>query len=64
MSSAATDRFGGIEQFEAGAWKIADDLRANSGLASPYPRFTLRSIARLANISIMSSAVLRSEPVN
>ena len=34
MSSAATDHFVGIEQFEAGLWKIADDLRANSGLAS------------------------------
>ena len=34
MTSAATDHFVGIEQFEAGLWKIADDLRANSGLAS------------------------------
>ena len=34
MSSAATDHFVGIEKFEAGLWKIADDLRANSGLAS------------------------------
>ena len=34
MSSAATDHFVGIERFEAGLWKIADDLRANSGLAS------------------------------
>ena len=34
MSSAATDHFVGIEQFEAGLWKIADGLRANSGLAS------------------------------
>ena len=34
MNSAATDHFVGIEQFEAGLWKIADDLRANSGLAS------------------------------
>ena len=34
MSSSATDYFDGIEQFEAGLWKIADDLRANSGLAS------------------------------
>jgi type I restriction enzyme M protein len=24
----------GIEKFEADLWKIADDLRANSGLAS------------------------------
>jgi type I restriction enzyme M protein len=28
------NHFDGIEQFEAGLWKIADDLRANSGLAS------------------------------
>ncbi len=28
------DHFTGLEQFEAGLWKIADDLRANSGLAS------------------------------
>lgn len=28
------DHLIGIEQFEAGLWKIADDLRANSGLAS------------------------------
>lgn len=28
------DHMTGIEQFEAGLWKIADDLRANSGLAS------------------------------
>ena len=34
MSSAAAEHFVGIEQFEAGLWKIADDLRANSGLAS------------------------------
>ena len=29
-----SDHLTGIEQFEAGLWKIADDLRANSGLAS------------------------------
>jgi len=29
-----SDHMTGIEQFEAGLWKIADDLRANSGLAS------------------------------
>lgn len=29
-----TDHFDGIEQFEAGLWKLADDLRANSNLAS------------------------------
>ena len=34
MNSVAADHFIGIEQFEAGLWKIADDLRANSGLAS------------------------------
>ena len=34
MGSAVTNHFVGIEQFEAGLWKIADDLRANSGLAS------------------------------
>jgi type I restriction enzyme M protein len=28
------DQFAGIEKFEADLWKIADDLRANSGLAS------------------------------
>ncbi|HEV2622402.1 MAG TPA: N-6 DNA methylase [Frateuria sp.] len=28
------DHFAGLGQFEAGLWKIADDLRANSGLAS------------------------------
>jgi type I restriction enzyme M protein len=28
------DHMRGIEEFEAGLWKIADDLRANSGLAS------------------------------
>jgi type I restriction enzyme M protein len=28
------DHFKGIEKFEADLWKIADDLRANSGLAS------------------------------
>ena len=33
MSSTSTDQFDGIKQFEAGLWKIADDLRANSGLA-------------------------------
>ena len=33
MSYAATDHFVGIKQFEAGHWKIADVLRANSGLA-------------------------------
>ena len=32
--SATSNHFEGIEQFEAGLWKIADDLRANSGLAS------------------------------
>ena len=34
MNSVAADHFIDIEQFEAGLWKIADDLRANSGLAS------------------------------
>lgn len=29
-----SDHFAGLEQFEADLWKIADDLRANSGLAS------------------------------
>ncbi len=29
-----SDHMTGIEAFEAGLWKIADDLRANSGLAS------------------------------
>src|SRR5687768_4723093 len=29
-----SDHMTGIEEFEAGLWKIADDLRANSGLAS------------------------------
>jgi type I restriction enzyme M protein len=29
-----TDHLIGIEKFEADLWKIADDLRANSGLAS------------------------------
>ena len=28
------DHFDGIERFEAGLWKIADDLRANANLAS------------------------------
>jgi type I restriction enzyme M protein len=28
------DHFAGLEQFESDLWKIADDLRANSGLAS------------------------------
>jgi type I restriction enzyme M protein len=28
------DHFAGIEKFEAGLWKLADDLRANSNLAS------------------------------
>jgi len=28
------DHMAGIEEFETGLWKIADDLRANSGLAS------------------------------
>lgn len=28
------DHFGNIEQFNADLWKMADDLRANSGLAS------------------------------
>jgi len=28
------DHLTGLEEFEAGLWKIADDLRANSGLAS------------------------------
>lgn len=28
------DHLTGLDQFEAGLWKIADDLRANSGLAS------------------------------
>lgn len=30
----SSDHMTGIEEFEAGLWKIADDLRANSGLAS------------------------------
>ncbi len=30
----AADHFNGVEQFEADLWRIADDLRANSGLAS------------------------------
>jgi type I restriction enzyme M protein len=30
----AADHLAGIEKFEADLWKIADDLRANSGLAS------------------------------
>lgn len=29
-----SDHFDGIERFEAGLWKIADDLRANANLAS------------------------------
>jgi type I restriction enzyme M protein len=28
------DHLKGIEEFEAGLWKIADNLRANSNLAS------------------------------
>ena len=34
LSSAAPDHLVVIEQCEVGFWKIADDLRANSGLAS------------------------------
>ncbi len=34
MVGMTADHFGGLEKFEAGLWKIADDLRANSGLAS------------------------------
>lgn len=34
VSAGVADHFDGIEQFEAGLWKIADQLRANSGLAS------------------------------
>ena len=30
----SADHLNGIEKFEADLWKIADDLRANSGLAS------------------------------
>ena len=30
----AADHFDGVDQFEADLWRIADDLRANSGLAS------------------------------
>ena len=30
----SADHLQGIEKFEADLWKIADDLRANSGLAS------------------------------
>ncbi len=30
----AADHFKGIEKFEGGLWKIADNLRANSNLAS------------------------------
>ncbi len=30
----STDHFAGVEQFEADLWRLADDLRANSGLAS------------------------------
>ena len=29
-----TDHFTGIEKFEADLWKVADNLRANSNLAS------------------------------
>src|SRR6266704_999689 len=32
--SITADHLQGIEKFEADLWKIADDLRANSGLAS------------------------------
>ncbi len=32
--AAASDHFDGLERFEADLWKLADDLRANSGLAS------------------------------
>ena len=30
----SADHFDGVEKFEADLWRIADDLRANSGLAS------------------------------
>ena len=30
----SADHFDGVEQFEADLWRISDDLRANSGLAS------------------------------
>jgi type I restriction enzyme M protein len=34
LSKMTSDHMIGIDEFEAGLWKIADDLRANSGLAS------------------------------
>ena len=34
FGSATVDHFDGIEQFEADLWKVADNLRANSNLAS------------------------------
>ena len=34
MRFAAADHWVDIEHFEAGLWKVTDDLRANSGLAS------------------------------
>ena len=34
MERLSADHFDGLEKFEAQLWRIADDLRANSGLAS------------------------------
>src|ERR1700730_18028702 len=34
MTTTKSDHFANLEAFEADLWKIADDLRANSGLAS------------------------------
>ncbi len=34
MTTTKTDHFANLEAFEADLWKVADDLRANSGLAS------------------------------
>ena len=34
FGSAVDGHFDGIEQFEAGLWKVADTLRENSNLAS------------------------------
>jgi hypothetical protein len=36
------DHLKGLEKFEAGLWKIADNLRANSNLASNFTAFQER----------------------
>jgi type I restriction enzyme M protein len=45
------DHLKGIEEFEAGLWKIADTLRANSNLASNEYSMSSESCLRVASVS-------------